>query len=157
MKQHNNHLHALVLLCLVLYSSIGVYAQTLVQPLSRSQGRFSNKDVGIVLVLDLRQEQLTIPGYEFLGPVPGYMYGTKNQALYGYWFVTNADYTAKDSSKINLKFMSDAAADPQQLRLTFKNDSTIECKLEGGIEMRRQVGNTRKLEKINGVFELVRE
>lgn len=160
MKQHyKRYMYTYYLLAIGFLCGIMPLAaqDSIPSPLSRIQGRFSNTELGIVLVLDLQQEKLVVPNYEFLGEVSGYMYGMKNQNLYGYWFVTSAEYLSNDSSKIALKLMSDSAADPQHIKLSFKNDSIVECKLERSMEMRRQVGNTRKLEKISSAFDLVRE
>lgn len=144
----------LVAICIL---SLSAQYQSPSKVLNYTEGRFVNKKEGIILVLDLKKEKLQVPGYEFLGEVPGYLYGEKSQNIYGYWFVTDIKYLNRDSSKIALKFMSDSAADPQHIVLHFKSDSVAQMKLENGIEMRRQVGQTRKLEKINGAFELVRE
>lgn len=111
------------------------------------EGHFFCKETGVNMYLNLYEETLTAPGFEFLGPMHGYM----KDGIYGTWMITK--FTIKDDNKAVIRFSNDIGSDSQDIEFTQKTDSTYTYHAIGGNSIRRAVG--RKLVKVTGemVFE----
>ena len=113
------------------------------------EGHFFCKDTGVNLYLNLYEESLTAPGFEFLGPMHGYM----KDGIYGTWMVTK--FTIKDDKKAIIRFSNDIGSDSQDIEFTQNADSTYTYHTTGGNSIRRAVG--RKLVKVTGEMTFKRQ
>lgn len=113
------------------------------------EGHFFCKETGVNMYLNLYEESLTAPGFEFLGPMHGYM----KDGIYGTWMVTK--FTLKDDNKAIIRFSNDIGSDSQDIEFTQKADSTFTYHTIGGNSIRRAVG--RKLVKVTGEMTFKRQ
>lgn len=113
------------------------------------EGHFFCKETGVNMYLNLYEESLTAPGFEFLGPMHGYM----KDGIYGTWMVTK--FTLKDDNKAIIRFSNDIGSDSQDIEFTQKTDSTFTYHTIGGNSIRRAVG--RKLVKVTGEMTFKRQ
>ena len=67
---------------------------TLVRPF---EGHFHCKETGVDLYLNLYENTLTAPGFDFLGTMHGYMSGN----IYGTWMLTRHEIKGKTARRRN--------------------------------------------------------
>lgn len=111
------------------------------------KGRFFCKETGINLYLNLYEDNLTVPGFSFLGPMGGYM----NGQIYGTWMLVS--HEIKDKTAL-LRFSNDIGSDSQDIEFTQVSDSLFTYHATGGNAIRRAVG--RNLVKVTGDMEFVK-
>lgn len=100
----------------------------------------------IQLHLDLDESNLTVPGYEFFGPMGGYIDG---KGVYGVWFLTS--HKSEDKSLI-LRFSNDTGSDSQTIRLTPIDSNSIHYEVVGANSIRKVQG--RKLVKVEDTMQM---
>lgn len=105
------------------------------------EGHFYCKETGVNIYLNLYEETLTAPGFDFLGKMNGYMNGN----IYGTWMLITHQLKG---NKATLRFSNDIGSDSQDIEFTQNADSTYTYHCVGGNAIRRAVG--RKLVKITG-------
>ena len=105
------------------------------------EGHFFCEETGVHLYLNLYEPTLTAPGFDFLGPLGGYMLGD----IYGTWMLTKHSIQGR---KAKLRFSNDIGSDSQDIEWMQTSDSTYTYKAVGGNAIRRAEG--RKLVKVTG-------
>lgn len=100
----------------------------------------------IEIHLDLNEASLIVPGYEFLGPMSGYICG---KGVYGTWFLTSHK---NEGMNLILRFSNDTGSDSQTIRLIPKDCSNVHYETIGNNCIRKTQG--RKLIKIDDVMDL---
>ncbi|MBP3227563.1 MAG: hypothetical protein J6M53_02130 [Bacteroidaceae bacterium] len=120
---------SLPLLYLIIYiASLPATAQT-----DTLRGHWLCQAEGVHLYLDLGAESLTVPGYEILGPVSGYMRG----GMANTWFLTS--FKPKGDGAWTLRFSNDVGADTQVAVVQRQSDGTLAFRAVGGVVLRRVV------------------
>ena len=76
-----------------------------------------NNEYDLFIRIDLCEENITVPGQELLGKLPGYL-GKKNNSYC--WLITSADIKDKTAS---LAMINDFGSEDLTATLTQKNDS----------------------------------
>lgn len=97
------------------------------------RGHWVCKSEGVHLYLDLAEETLTVPFYEFLGPVNGYLRGGLSEM----WFLTT--FKQEGEKEWTLRFSNESGADTQEMRLLPKPDGSLQYKAVGSNQLRRAV------------------
>ena len=92
------------------------------------------------LHLNLYEEELIAPGFEFLGPMHAYL---KGPGIYGTWMSTRVSI---DGKKAVVRFSNDIGSESQDIELVQVSDSTLTYRATGGNAIRKAVG--RKLVKV---------
>ncbi len=115
---------------------VAVAAQTGEKPF---KGVFFNNENRVRIVLDLYEETVSVPDYDFFGKMNGYLGGN----VYGVWFLTSHKV---EGNKATLRFSDDRGADSQTVVLTALPDSTFSYEALEGNNIRKVVN--RKLVKI---------
>ena len=85
-----------------------------------------NKEYQLFIKIDLCDENVTIPGQDLLGQLPGYI-GRKQNSFC--WIITSAEI--KDQ-KAHLTLINDYGSEDFTATLTHKNDSTYELTYTDG-------------------------
>lgn len=109
-------------------------------------------DAHITLALDLYEESVNVPGYEFFGPTFGYMRGDARQWMYGVWFVLSAEIK---ENKAILRMSNDSGAASQDVELRIMPDGTYAYRALGTNEVSRAEG--RKLKKIQTKMTFIKQ
>ena len=109
-------------------------------------------DAHITLAIDLYEESVNVPGYEFFGPTFGYMRGDARQWMYGVWFVLSAEIK---ENKAILRMSNDSGAASQDVELRIMPDGTYAYRALGTNEVSRAEG--RKLKKIQTKMTFVKQ
>lgn len=105
------------------------------------EGNFHCDETGVNIHLNLYEENLTVPNFEFLGKMHGYMDGN----IYGTWMLITHKI---EGNKATLRFSNDIGSDTQNIEFTLNPDSTYTYKAVGGNDIKRAV--KRKLVKVTG-------
>lgn len=108
-------------------------------------GRFVNKENSIHLVLDLYEESIETPGFEFLGKSNGYIYGN----LYSTWFVTSCKVL--DKTHATIRVSNDQGADAVTIKLSFIDKKTLRYEVDGSNDIKKVIG--RKLVKVPSTMD----
>lgn len=109
-------------------------------------------DAHITLAIDLYEESVNVPGYEFFGPTFGYMRGDARQWMYGVWFVLSAEI---EDNKAILRMSNDSGAASQDVELRILPDGTYAYRALGTNEVSRAEG--RKLKKIQTKMTFIKQ
>ncbi len=125
----------LILLCILSFNALSAQSDQNI-----FKGTFWNEENRIRIVLNLYEESIRIPGYDFLGMTNGYLSGN----VYGTWLLTS--FHIDNENQATLRFSDDRGADSQTVILTRQADSTFVYATSGGNAIRKVVG--RKLVKI---------
>lgn len=112
------------------------------------EGRFYCSETGVNIYLNLYDENIEVPGFEFLGKMAGYMRGD----IYGTWMLTSHAVKGK---KALLRFSNDIGSDSQNIEFTQVSDSVYTYHAVGGNEIRKASG--RKLVKVSGEMNFKRK
>lgn len=116
------------------------------------KGTFYCAETRVSIILDLYEQSIKIPGYDFFGQTNGYMRGNTNADLYGIWMLT--DFKIKGKTAL-LRFSNDMGSDSQTIEFTEQSDGTFRYKTTGGNEIRKAV--KRKLVKISDTMVFKRK
>lgn len=107
---------------------------------SNFNGHLVNDELGVNLYLNLDEENILIPGMNFLGPTNGYLDGKTNNHVYGVWMLINFHI---DGNKVKLRFSNDIGSDSQDIVLTQTGEDTFEYLATGGNSIRKVQGGNR--------------
>lgn len=130
----------------MLLSAFPIFAQTRTTD-KPFKGHFVNKENNVHLYMDLYEESIVAPGYDFLGKMNGYLIGN----IYGTWFMVSHQV---NDNKATLRFTNDQGSDSQTVELTCVNDSTLSYHATGPAVIRKV--DHRKLVKIPTTLTLSR-
>ena len=138
-----NKLIAISLFCL---ASIGLRAQNGNGPF---RAYLSNNEFEVYLRINFYDQNITVPGQDLYGQLPGYL-GKKNNSFA--WLITSA--TIK-GDKARLDLINDYGSEDLTATLTRKNDSIYVLKQESGSTIK--VPNKGKWQKLPKTLEFKRK
>ncbi len=138
-----NKLIAISLLCL---TTISVKAQSNNTPF---RAYLSNNEYDVFLRINFYEQDITVPGQDLFGQVPGYL-GKKNNSFA--WLITSAKI---NGDKAKLQLINDYGSEDLTATLTRKNDSIYVLKQESGSTLK--VPNKSKWLKLPKTMEFKRK
>ena len=138
-----NKLLAISLFCL---ASIGMRAQSNNGPF---RAYIYNNEFDVYLRINFYEQNITVPGQDLYGQVPGYL-GKKNNSFA--WIITSA--TIK-GDKAHLAIINDYGSEDLTATLTSKNDSIYVLKQIDGSTLK--VPNKGKWQKLPKTLEFKRK
>ena len=138
-----NKLITILLFCL---ASIGMRAQSNNGPF---RAYIYNNEFDVYLRINFYEQNITVPGQDLYGQVPGYL-GKKNNSFA--WIITSA--TIK-GDKAHLALINDYGSEDLTATLTRKNDSIFILKQEAGSTLK--VPNKGKWQKLPKTLEFKRK
>ena len=138
-----NKLIAISLFCL---ASIGLRAQNGTGPF---RAYLYNNEFEVYLRINFYDQNITVPGQDLYGQLPGYL-GKKNNSFA--WLITSA--TIK-GDKARLDLINDYGSEDLTATLTRKNDSIYVLKQESGSTIK--VPNKGKWQKLPKTLEFKRK
>lgn len=106
-----------------------------------------NNTYDIFLRINLYEQDITIPGQELYGPLPGYL-GKHNNSFC--WVITSADIKSEKEAELSL--INDYGSDDLTATLTCKNDSVYILQQRHGSTLK--VPKNGKWQKLPKVLEL---
>ncbi len=136
-------LFCILFFCMTISALFAQSASTETANDSIFKGDFYSPRYHVQLVIDLYHESISVPGYEFLGKMNGYMKGDASQYLYGVWMLTNYKI---QGNQAELRFTNDIGSDSQTILFTRKADNTYVYSTKNGNNVSKAIG--RKLVKI---------
>lgn len=143
-SQHTLNVSAAVLP----WSAVNALSSDTVDTKRPFEGRFYCSETGVNIYLNLYDENIEVPGFEFLGKMAGYMCGD----IYGTWMLISHAVKGK---KALLRFSNDIGSDSQNIEFTQVSDSVYTYHAVGGNEIRKASG--RKLVKVSGEMNFKRK
>ena len=108
-----------------------------------------NDTYEVYMNINFYDQNITIPGQELYGELPGYL-GKKRNSFY--WVVTKCD--VESEQKASLQLINDFGSEDLKATLTRKNDSVYVLKQESGSTIK--VPNKGKWQKLPKILELKR-
>jgi hypothetical protein len=109
-----------------------------------------NKQFEIFMQINFYDQDITVPGQELYGELPGYLGKERNTFC---WVITSAKL--KNDKTAEVSFINDYGSEDFTARLTQLNDSTYEFRhLEGST---LKVPKNGKWQKLPNLFELKRK
>ena len=138
-----NKLIAISLLCL---TTISVKAQSNNTPF---RAYLSNNEYDVFIRINFYEQDLTVPGQDLFGQLPGYL-GKKNNSFA--WLITSAKI---NGDKAKLQLINDYGSEDLTATLTRKNDSIYVLKQESGSTLK--VPNKSKWLKLPKTLEFKRK
>ncbi|MBP3511580.1 MAG: hypothetical protein J6K19_06040 [Prevotella sp.] len=118
--------------------------------ISPFKGYFYNDEYRIYIRMNLYDKDITVPGYEMFGNLPGYL-GKKNNNFY--WLITSGKTVSED--KAELELINDYGSEDLKATVTAVNDSTFILTQGSGSTLK--VPNNRKWQKLPKVIRLKKE
>lgn len=107
-----------------------------------------NKEYSVYLRIDFHDENITIPGQDLYGQLPGYLSKQHNSFC---WLITSAEVHGKTAT---LQMINDYGSEDLTATLTAKNDSIYVLKLLEGSTLK--VPNNGKWQKLPKTLEFKR-
>lgn len=138
-----NKLIAISLFCL---TAIGMKAQSNNTPF---RAYLFNNEYDVFLSINFYEQDITLPGQDLFGQVPGYL-GKKNNSFA--WLITSAKI---NGDKAKLQLINDYGSEDLTATLTRKNDSIYVLKQESGSTLK--VPNKGKWLKLPKTLEFKRK
>ncbi len=138
-----NKLIAISLFCL---TAIGMKAQSNNTPF---RAYLFNNEYDVFLSINFYEQDITLPGQDLFGQVPGYL-GKKNNSFA--WLITSAKI---NGDKAKLQLINDYGSEDLTATLTHKNDSIYVLKQESGSTLK--VPNKGKWLKLPKTLEFKRK
>ena len=138
-----NKLIAITLFCL---ASIGVRAQSNNEPF---RAYIYNNEFDVYLRINFYDQNITVPGQDLYGQLPGYL-GKKNNSFA--WLITSATIKGE---KAHLALINDYGSEDLTATLSRKNDSIYVLKQESGSTLK--VPNKGKWQKLPKTLEFKRK
>lgn len=144
--QHSMMKRIVILTAFFTLLSIGVRAQ---QDSTVFKGYLYNDEYAVFMRIDFYKQDVTIPGQELYGLLPGYL----GKEKYSFYWPVVAVEMKKD--KAIMTMVNDYGSEDLKAQLSQLNDSTFELKqLEGSA---LKVPNNRKWQKLPATLELRRK
>lgn len=107
------------------------------------RGRLTNDEYEIFLVIDLYNSDVSVPGQEIYGKLPGYLGKKRNTFV---WLIT--DCQLKDSKNATIELINEYGSEDLTAEITQTSDSTYIMKqLEGSTLKVPKNGKWQKLPK----------
>ena len=138
-----NKLIAITLFCL---ASIGVRAQSNNEPF---RAYIYNNEFDVYLRINFYDQNITVPGQDLYGQLPGYL-GKKNNSFA--WLITSATIKGE---KAHLALINDYGSEDLTATLSRNNDSIYVLKQESGSTLK--VPNKGKWQKLPKTLEFKRK
>lgn len=107
------------------------------------EGHFYSAESQVDLYLNLYEEDILVPNFDFLGKMNGYMNG---KGIYGTWMLLKHTI---NGNKATLRFSNDIGSDVQDAELTLNADSTYSFRTINKNALRRAVN--RNILKFQGI------
>jgi len=112
------------------------------------RGHFINKEYNIFLKINLYDQDITIPGQEFYGPLPGYLGKNRYTSC---WPVVKADV---EEQKAILTLVNDYGSEDLTATLTRENDTLYVFRQKDGSPLK--MPEKGKWQKLPRVLEFVK-
>ena len=129
----------LITLALICLTSLPLSAQNVREPF---RAYLFNNEYEVFLRIDLYKQNITVPGQDLYGELPGYLSKQHNSFC---WLITSAEVNGK---KATLQMINDYGSEDLTATLTVKNDSLYELKqVEGSVLRVPKNGKWQKLPK----------
>ena len=138
-----NKLISIAILCM---ATLGASAQ---RPQSPFRAYIINKEFDVFLRINFYEQDITVPGQDLFGQVPGYL-GKKNNSFA--WLITSAKI---NGDKAKLQLINDYGSEDLTATLTRMNDSIYVLKQESGSTLK--VPNKSKWLKLPKTLEFKRK
>ena len=108
-----------------------------------------NKEYNVFLKIDFYKQDITVPGQDLYGQLPGYLFKKSNTFC---WLITSVDMKGKTAT---LQMINDYGSEDLTATLTAENDSVFVLKqIDGGT---LKVPNNGKWQKLPKTIELKRQ
>ena len=108
-----------------------------------------NKEYNVFLKIDFYKQDITVPGQDLYGQLPGYLSKKSNTFC---WLITSVDMKGKTAT---LQMINDYGSEDLTATLTAENDSVFVLKqIDGGT---LKVPNNGKWQKLPKTIELKRQ
>lgn len=134
-------------LTLALAAHLAVAAQT---DSTAFRAYLYNKDYDVFLSINLYDQDITVPGQELYGKLPGYLSKKRNPFC---WLITSARVV--DQHEAELSFINDYGSEDLTARLTRQNDSIYTLRQLDGSTIK--VPKDGKWQKLPKTLELKRQ
>jgi len=113
------------------------------------QGRISNKELDVYMVIDFHHKNLKVPGQELFGEMPGY-FGDKRDSRK--WLITDA---VVDGKTAHLSIINDYGSEDLTADLVALPDGSYELQQKEGSNMK--IARNRKWVKIPKRLKFVKQ
>jgi len=136
-----------VLITVLIMAAVNGFAQKDSTPF---RAYLYNNEYEVYLRINLHDQNITIPGQELYGELPGYL-GKKNNSFC--WVITSCK--VHNDKKATLQLINDFGSEDLTATLTRKNDSVYVLRQEGGNPIK--VPRNGKWQKLPKTIELKRK
>ena len=109
-----------------------------------------NKEYGVYLRINLYEQDVTVPGQELYGQLPGYLGKQHNSFC---WVITSCQ--VKGDRKAELQLINDFGSEDLTATLTCRNDSVYILKQGEGSTIK--VPNKGKWQKLPKIIEFIKK
>lgn len=136
----------LIVLALVCLTNITLKAQNVSEPF---RAYLFNKEYDVFLKIDFYKQNITVPGQDLYGELPGYL-SKKNYSFC--WLITSVELEGKTAQ---LAMINDYGSEDLTATLTLKDDSIYVLRQEEGSTLK--VPKNGKWQKLPKTLELKRQ
>lgn len=145
--KQKNSMRKFVLITVLIMAAVNGFAQKDSTPF---RAYLYNNEYEVYLRINLHDKNITIPGQELYGELPGYL-GKKNNSFC--WVITSCK--VHNDKKATLQLINDFGSEDLTATLTRKNDSVYVLRQEGGNPIK--VPRNGKWQKLPKTIELKRK
>jgi hypothetical protein len=145
--KQKNSMRKFVLITVLIMAAVNGFAQKDSTPF---RAYLYNNEYEVYLRINLHDQNITIPGQELYGELPGYL-GKKNNSFC--WVITSCK--VHNDKKATLQLINDFGSEDLTATLTRKNDSVYVLRQEGGNPIK--VPRNGKWQKLPKTIELKRK
>jgi hypothetical protein len=145
--KQKNSMRKFVLITVLIMAAVNGFAQKNSTPF---RAYLYNNEYEVYLRINLHDQNITIPGQELYGELPGYL-GKKNNSFC--WVITSCK--VHNDKKATLQLINDFGSEDLTATLTRKNDSVYVLRQEGGNPIK--VPRNGKWQKLPKTIELKRK
>ena len=129
----------LIASALICLTNLPLWAQNVSEPL---RAYLFNNEYEVILRIDFYKQNITVPGQDLYGELPGYLSKQHNSFC---WLITSAEVNGK---KATLQMINDYGSEDLTASLTLKNDSIyVLQQVEGSTLKVPKNGKWQKLPK----------
>lgn len=114
------------------------------------KGYLHNKEYNVYLRINFYSNNVSVPGQEIFGPVPGF-FGDKQDGRK--WLITDAKITSPRHAELSI--INDYGSEDLTATLTQTNDSTYELTQKEGSDLK--IARNRKWQKMPKTLSFVRQ
>ena len=136
----------LIVLALVCLTNITLKAQNVSEPF---RAYLFNKEYDVFLKIDFYKQNITVPGQDLYGELPGYLSKRSNSFC---WLITSVELEGKTAQ---LSMINDYGSEDLTATLTVKDDSIYVLRQEEGSTLK--VPKNGKWQKLPKTLELKRQ